>query len=88
LQNKAPSCHPLHFAAEGYTLDQLAMLKLLGNPPVISVTTIMLFQEQKEERDGVPSIAPSHVVKHPCPVVVVLDRQRAIMPNGDLHSQD
>jgi hypothetical protein len=79
---------PPLFAAKGYTLHQLAMLELLGNPPVIAETTVLLFQEQQDERDGVPSIAPRHVIKHPCPVVEVLDRPRAIMPNGDLHSQD
>jgi hypothetical protein len=78
---------PPRFQADPYTPDQLAMLELLGNPEVVEQSSIALWYPEGTSEHGVPSIAPARVVDHPCPVVEVLGRRRAILPNGDLHSQ-
>lgn len=75
------------FRADTYTADQLAMLELLGSPEVVGQSGIALWYPEGTSEHGVPSIAPARVVDHPCPVVEVLGRRRAILPNGDLHSQ-
>jgi hypothetical protein len=71
------------FEASDLTTDQHGMLEILGNPPVLDYRHLQ-FQLEAPQISGVPSIAPTYIVEHRCPVVRVLGRERLILPNGDV----
>lgn len=75
--------------------DQLAVMKLLGSPPIIGShgTSIFLSNPRAgvcpphyrgKGSDGVAGIGAAHAVTYTCPVVSLLGRPRMVLPNGDL----
>lgn len=64
------------------------MLELLGNPAIIRDSSVVLWHSTGSATAEVPSIAPTHTAEHLCPIVHVLGRERAILPNGDIESCD
>ncbi len=73
---------PPRFEMKSFTADQEAMLEMIGSPEIVGETSVLLWISGR--CDGIPSIAPPHVMKHTCPIIMLLGKRRAIKPNGDI----
>ena len=76
--------------------DQLALIKLLGSPPILGSCETSTFlvnpaagvyppHYRAGDGDPISSISPPHAVLYTCPVIAVLEKPRMVLPSGDLH---
>lgn len=64
--------------------DQRAMLALLGRPEIIGGAGTGAYYIEDPADANMPFLQPPYTVGYYTPVVMVLDRLRQVMPNGDL----
>ena len=78
--------HIVTIDVDAHTDDQEAMLRFLGNPPEVQAPTVVSYWgDPPAGRLALPTSPPGGIVRrYRCPVVEVLGRPRAVLPNGDL----